>query len=233
MPCADPSARPIIALRGISLSREGRRILDSINLEVRRGDLLAVTGPNGGGKTTLLRVMLRLIKPDRGSVEYFDADGSPAARLRFGYLPQKNSIDPRFPITTREVISSGLLSSTELDPAERRARVEETLDLVELRGHADNAIGTLSGGQLQRALMGRALVARPEILVLDEPLSYLDNRFEHRTYDIISSLPKETTVIIVSHQMSVLAGITTRHAIVDRTLCECHAHHHHVPRTCD
>lgn len=233
MPCVDSSRRPVIALRDISFSRDGRQILSGVNLEVRRGDLLAITGPNGGGKTTLLRVMLGLVRPDAGTVEYFGADGSPAGGLRFGYLPQKNSIDSRFPVTTCEVISSGLLSSNGIGRAERDSRVGEMLDLLELRGHADSPIGTLSGGQLQRALMARALVSRPEILVFDEPLSYLDSRFEQRTYDIISSLPKETTVVIVSHQMSVLAGITTRHVIVDRALSECHSHHHHVPTACD
>lgn len=233
MPCHDPSARPVVALRDVSFSRDGRSILNDINLEVRRGDLLAITGPNGGGKTTLLRIILRLARPDAGTVEYFGRDGAPVRTLRVGYLPQKNSIDSRFPITTREVISSGLLSSDGLDAAERGRRVDEMLDLMELQGHSRQPIGALSGGQLQRALMGRALVSRPEMLVFDEPLSYLDSRFEQRTYDIISSLPNETTVIIVSHQMSVLAGMTTRHFMVDRTICECHAHHHHAPVACD
>lgn len=233
MPCVNPSCQPIITLSGINLSRDGREILRDVNLDVRRGDLLAITGPNGGGKTTLLRVILRLLKPDSGTVEYFRPDGTAAKELRFGYLPQKNSIDASFPITTREVISSGLLSAGGMSKAEREEKVEAILDLVELQSHAEHPIGALSGGQLQRALMGRALISEPEILVLDEPLSYLDNRFEQRTYDIISSLPKDTTVVIVSHQMSVLAGITTRHFIVDRSLSECHAHHHHAPTACD
>lgn len=233
MPCVNPSNEPVIRLRDISLSRDERVILSDINLEARRGDLMAITGPNGGGKTTLLRIILGLQRPDAGSVEYFGADGAVARQLKFGYLPQKNSIDARFPITTREVISSGLLSSKGMPRSERDRRIEEALELMELTSHADHPIGALSGGQLQRAMMGRALISRPEVLVFDEPLSYLDSRFEQRTYDIISSLPKDTTVIIVSHQMSVLAGITTRHFIVDRTLSECHAHHHHAPVACD
>ncbi len=233
MPCVNNHENTVISLRDACVTRGERIILDNVSLDVRRGDLLAITGPNGGGKTTLLRVMLGLVRPDTGGVQYFNADGSPASYLRFGYLPQKTSIDSHFPITTRELIASGLLSSAAMPEEERKIRIGDMLDLMELRSHADHPIGTLSGGQLQRALMGRALVSKPEILVFDEPLSYLDARFEQRTYDIISSLHKGTTVIIVSHQMSVLAGITTRHCIVDRTLSECHAHHHHAPRTCD
>lgn len=233
MPCVNNTGIPLISLRDVCIDRGERRILSGVSLDVRRGDLLAITGPNGGGKTTLLRVILGLLKPDSGSVAYYNADGTPARGLRFGYLPQKNSIDSHFPITTREVIASGLLSSSAICADERGRRIADMLDLMELRSHAEHPIGALSGGQLQRALMGRALVSKPDVLVFDEPLSYLDARFEQRTYDIISSLPEETTVIIVSHQMSVLAGITTRHCIVDRVLTECHAHHHHAPTTCD
>ncbi len=233
MPCVEPLPQPIITLSDVSFARDNRVILSDINLDVRRGDLLAITGPNGGGKTTLLRIILGLLAPDKGSVSYFTPEGHPARQLHFGYLPQKNSIDSHFPITTSEVIYSGLLAAKSLPAAERTERVTEMLKLVGLESHANQPIGALSGGQLQRALMGRALISRPEILVFDEPLSFLDSHSEQRTYDIISSLPKDTTVIIVSHQMSVLAGITTRHFIVDRTLSECHAHHHHAPIACD
>ena len=127
---------------------------------------MAVTGPNGGGKTTLLRLMLRLARPTGGSVEYLDGDTS-ARSLHIGYLPQKNMIDSRFPISVREVIASGLMNGSNPKISPTDPRVEETLRLIELESHASNPIGALSGGQLQRVLLGRALVSGPAVLILE------------------------------------------------------------------
>lgn len=212
----------VIRLSGISMDRDDRRVLTDVNFSVDRGDFVAITGPNGGGKTTLLRIILRLLKPTAGTVDYFDAEGNPVGRLPIGYLPQKSMIDSRFPITVSEVIASGLLGAKGMAKAERRDRVDEIIELTALRSHADVPIGRLSGGQLQRTLLGRALVAKPEILVLDEPLSYVDKRMEHRIYEIVGNLAGSTTILLVSHEMSTIAGMATRHIIVDRTVTPCH-----------
>lgn len=100
----------IISLTDISHRYDDREVLSDINLEVRRGDFIAITGPNGGGKSTLLKILLRLLKPTAGSVAYFDPNGNVTNALTVGYLPQKNMIDSRFPITVREVVAAGLLS---------------------------------------------------------------------------------------------------------------------------
>ena len=202
-----------------------------MSLTINRGDFIAVTGPNGGGKTTLLRIILRLLDPTSGTVTYL-RDGHPCQRLHIGYLPQKNMIDSRFPISVKEVISSGLLGNGNNTSGKQPHDVEEVIKLVELQAHASAPIGTLSGGQLQRTLLGRALISRPEILILDEPLSYIDKHFEEHIYRIISDIAPHTTIILVSHEMSVISTMANRHIIVDHTLHECIAHRHFVPTDC-
>lgn len=210
----------VIKLTGIGMRWNDREVLSDVNLSVDRGDFLAITGPNGGGKSTLLRIILKLLKPSAGTVEYFDRDGNSCRNLHIGYLPQKNMIDSRFPITVREVISSGLLGRTanECDPHGRE--VEDMLRRVELTSHADNPIGALSGGQVQRTLLGRALISRPAVLVLDEPLSYLDKHFESQMYGLLTELAARTTILLVSHDMNVIDGMANRHVIVDRVLMQ-------------
>ncbi len=223
---------PAIRLSGIGMKWEHRNILSDVNLTINHGDFIAITGPNGGGKTTLLRIILKLLKPTSGKVEYLSPMGETTERLPIGYLPQKNMIDSRFPITIEEVIASGLLSEKGIDNSALKKRVEEILELVDLSDQSRQTIGTLSGGQLQRALLGRALISHPSILVLDEPLSYIDKRFENKLYNLINSLPPSTTILLVSHEMSVISGMATRHIIVDHSIHECTSHHHFIPSPC-
>lgn len=211
----DTDLRPaLIELRGVDFVRGQRTILSGVNLTIRRGDFVAVTGPNGGGKTTLMRLILGLLKPTRGTVVRRQR------KVRVSYLPQKNAIDSQFPITVREVIASGLV---EPDSGGLVDRMLREMELVE---HASKPIGVLSGGQQQRALLGRALISNPEMLVLDEPLSYVDKHFEERIYDIIRRLASKTTIILVSHEITTVAAIANRHIIVDRTLTVCSSAHH-------
>lgn len=211
----DTDLRPaLIELRGVDFVRGQRTILSGVDLTIRRGDFIAVTGPNGGGKTTLMRLILGLVKPTHGSVE------RKQHKVRISYLPQKNAIDASFPITVREVIASGMVEP------DREGLVDKMLREVELTEHASKPIGILSGGQQQRALLGRALISNPEMLVLDEPLSYVDKHFEERIYEIIRRLASKTTIILVSHEITTVAAIANRHIIVDRTLTVCSSAHH-------
>lgn len=215
-----PAASPLIELSGVAMERPGRMVLSDVNLRINQGDFLAVTGPNGGGKTTLLRIILRLLAPTAGTVTY-----SPQL-TSVGYLPQKNRIDAMFPISVTDVIASGLLTVKDISAAERRSRVAETLELVELTSHARHAIGEISGGQLQRALLGRAIISRPDLLVMDEPLNFIDKHFEERTYQILQRMAERSTIVLVSHEITEIASMATRHIIVDGSVHECHSAHH-------
>lgn len=221
----------IISLENVGLQRGGKVILENVDLSISKGDFLAVTGPNGGGKTTLLRIILKLIRPTTGSVNYLNI-GAKVDRLPIGYLPQKNMIDPRFPITVKEVITSGLIAIKDISDARRAELVEQAIATVGLEERRDFTLDRLSGGQLQRTLLARAIISSPQILVLDEPLSYLDKQFEHRVYDIISDLAPTTTIILVSHEMSRIASMANRHIIVDHKLEECTADHHYFAIDC-
>lgn len=216
----------LIGIDDITVRFDGKTILDHISLNVEKGDFMAITGPNGGGKTTLLRVMLRLLKPSSGRVIYYCGD-TPTKRLRIGYLPQKSNIDTRFPITVGEAIKSGQIKGL----SARRSRQDEedfkrVVDLCGVGGYLDSTVGVLSGGQLQRTLLARALVSNPEVIVLDEPLSYVDKTFERQIYSMMEDLAKEHTIVLVSHEMSVISGMANRHIIVDRGIHECTSHHH-------
>lgn len=222
----------LIEIEDVSVRFDRKDVLEHVSLTVDRGDFLAITGPNGGGKTTLLRVMLKLLKPSSGNVVYYQ-DGHPAKHLKVGYLPQKSNIDTHFPITVAETIRSGLIKGLFSRPSKEDLEVmAHYVDLCGVRDYLNLPLDALSGGQLQRTLMARALVSQPELIVLDEPLSYVDKTFERQIYSMMENLAKEHTIVLVSHEMSVISGMATRHVIVDHGLHDCHAHHH-SPVDCD
>lgn len=215
------SPQPIIELRDVCMDygHAGLPALENINLDICKGDFLAISGPNGGGKTTLLRIILKLLAPTKGSVTYYDNRGGKTKHLHIGYLPQKSAIDTRFPITVREVIESGLLHRLwNRTSAQDRTALEETIEQCEVAPFLHKSIGELSGGQLQRTLLARAIISRPDVLVLDEPLSYVDKQFERQIYGIMDEITHRATIILVSHEMTVISGMANRHITIDRTL---------------
>lgn len=220
----DSTAPVLISLSEVEKTYNDRTVLGNVNLDIHQGDFIAVTGPNGGGKTTLLRLILKLVAPTRGKVQYL-------GNFKIGYLPQKNMVDSRFPITVRDTIAMGLLG-TGIKGSEASDAVNRMLHTVDLAAYADASLSQLSGGQLQRALLGRALVSEPDLLVLDEPLSYLDKKFERRVYEIVKSLKGRCTVILVSHEVSEIAAMATRHIIVNHALHFCHSGSHFVHYDC-
>ena len=225
----------LITLDNVGMQFDKRFVLDDVNLQIHKGDFFAITGPNGGGKTTLLRIILKLIHPTFGTVKYWNNDEE-VKELKIGYLPQKNLIDGRFPISVREVIASGLLGNKSMFAkytSEDKAKIDEIMQRMGVEQLANMTLGSLSGGQMQRALLGRALISEPEVLILDEPLSYVDKRFEHQIYNMIEDLAKNTTIILVSHEMTAINPIANRHIIVDRTIHECHASKHCITTCCD
>lgn len=228
MPC-----EALITLENVAMRYGHEPVLTDVNLTLCRGDFMAVSGPNGGGKTTLLRIMLRLLKPTSGTVTYFDGEGKPANHLRIGYLPQKNLIDHRFPITVEQTVVSGMFSGWGLRrPAGWRERLEEVASMLGLKPFLHKPIGQLSGGQLQRTLLGRAIISRPELIVLDEPLSYVDKHFEQQIYSVVAELAEHSTILLVSHEMTVISTMANRHILVDHTLSTCPQKHHAPAISC-
>ena len=166
-------------------------ILRNVNLTISDLDFMGVIGPNGGGKTTLLKLILGELKPIKGSVEYFPL--VPGENL-FGYLPQSVSIDKKFPITVIDVVLSGLIGSKGImgrySQRDRRL-AQDMLHRIGIEHLKNKAIGELSGGQMQRVFLSRALISHPRLLILDEPNTFVDNKFEKELYDLLKEFNKE------------------------------------------
>ncbi len=202
----------LIEIKNISAGYEGKIVINNINLTVFRQDFLGIIGPNGGGKTTLLKVILGLLKPTCGEV-IFDSD----AAKNTGYMPQTNQIDKKFPILVSEVIVSGLMSEN-LSKPEKRQRTIEICQTMGLETIISKPIGTLSGGQLQRVLLARAVINDPQLLILDEPNSYVDKHFEHHFYEYLQEINKKTAIILVSHDIGTVISNVKNIACVNETL---------------
>ena len=210
----------IIAIENVWLSYTDKNILEDINLDIYQGDFLLITGPNGGGKTSLLRTILRLQSPTKGQITFF-RQGEPVSSLDMGYLPQKNSIDSRFPITVEEVVASGLMGNTKKGNTkfDSKKEIDEMLDLMGITALRNKPIGVLSGGQLQRSLFGRALISKPEMLILDEPASYIDRQFGNRMFEILRDLSSNgTTIMMVSHEIEPFITLSNRNLYINHIL---------------
>jgi len=205
---------PAVELVDISLSLGQVPVLEEVNLRVEADDYLAILGPNGGGKTSLLKVMLGMLAPDRGEVRVF---GKPPRRARgtVGYVPQQARFDLDFPIRVQDVVLMGRLRDGE------RAAAAAALDRVEMGALASRPIGALSGGQMQRVLIARALVQKPGLLLLDEPTASLDERIGRGFWELLDELAHEMAVVVVSHDIGAISRHVGGVACLNRKL-----HHH-------
>ena len=184
---------PIIEIKDLSAGYNGKTIIENISLTVFENDFLGIIGPNGGGKTTLLRTILGLLKPYKGTISFFD-NGVPCDNIAIGYLPQYSKIDKEFPISVYEVVLSGLSKNKPLFRSytkEQHEQVKQTLEEMQLIPFAQRPIEALSGGQLQRVLLARAIVSKPKLLVLDEPNTYIDRRFQDQMYEMLNNINKQ------------------------------------------
>lgn len=216
---------PIIEIKNLSAGYDGRTVLHDVNLTVYDRDFLGIIGPNGGGKTTLIKCILGLLKPTGGEILHHPCPPSPSEtanyQLSMGYLPQYSSIDRKFPITVEEVILSGLSSQKSLTSrftAPQREQARRIIARMGLEGMEQRAIGALSGGQLQRALLGRAIISDPQVVILDEPSTYIDKRFEARLYQLLAEINKECAIILVSHDIGTVLQQVKSIACVNETL---------------
>lgn len=188
-----------------------RRVLTDVNLSISRGNFIVLTGSNGGGKTTLVRLMLGLMRPTAGRLWRMP-------HIVMGYQPQYQHIDRQFPITVEELVLTGL--QNRLRPWQRfrdehRQRVAALLERFDLAPMSRRLVSQLSGGQLQRALFARAVVSEPDLLVIDEPDTYLDARHKQLLYDFLGHITPETAIVMVSHDAYVPAHLAGIHLHVD------------------
>lgn len=205
---------PAIELRNVSFAYNGAPVLEDVSLSVPPREILSVVGPNGGGKTTLLRVILGLLTPGRGEVRVF-GKAPHAARRAVGYVPQQVQHDLRFPVTVRDVVLMGRLQerfggwTTQAD----RAAAHRALADVDLPDYGPRPYQALSGGERQRVLVARALAGEPQLLLLDEPTANVDPGGERRLSGILEQLRGKLTLVMVSHDLSLAT------ALVDHVLC--------------
>ena len=210
----------LIELSDITAGYDGKVVLRDVSLTVWKDDFLGIIGPNGGGKTTLLKVILGLLQPTSGNLRFFK-DGKPCDNIKIGYLPQMNNIDKKFPISVREVVASGLTSQKPLFKSyskEQQNRIDIVLEEMKIADLAMRPIGELSGGQLQRVLLGRSIVSKPDALILDEPNSYVDKRFESHFYELLERINTESAIILVSHDIGTVLSMVKNIACVNETL---------------
>lgn len=214
------ASSPAVELRGVSFAYGEAPVLLDVDLTVERGEFLGIIGPNGGGKTTLLKLLLGLLRPDAGRVRVLGRAPA-AARGSMGYVPQTASFAADLPVPVRDVVLMGRLGPglrigrwTEADRAAAR-RAMERLELTEL---ADRPAGRLSGGQVQRMLIARALAMEPELLLLDEPTSGVDVRMGESLYGLLREMAGEVAVLLVSHDVGVISREVDTVACLNRRL---------------
>lgn len=212
----------IVSIKDLWVVREGHPVLEDINFELDEGDFLGLIGPNGGGKSTLLKVMLGLIKPDRGEVRIFGLEPSHARRY-VGYVPQKTLFDPNFPVTALEVVLMGRYSITGLfrrySRTDREAALQ-ALEAVGMRDLAEREIGVLSGGQQQRVFVARSLVSQPRLLLMDEPTAGVDAPQQTEFYELLCRLNRKMgiAIVLVSHDLTAVSKYVNKIACLNQRL---------------
>lgn len=211
---------PVIEISHLYFAYDKQSILEDINLTVEEKDFLAIIGPNGGGKSTLLKLILGIIKPQKGSIRVLGK--APAKSLtHIGYVPQNTNINTDFPIKVIEVVMMGHVEGKRPLFGYGKHEVLCAMGALEQVGMADYAqtkIGSLSGGQRQRVMIARALCAHPKILILDEPTSSIDITGQREIYELLKTLNEEVTIIVVSHDISVILEYANKAAHVNKNL---------------
>lgn len=221
---------PAIEVQDLSFSYDRLTALKNVSFKINEGEFAGIIGPNGGGKTTLLKLLLGFLTPTKGSVKIF---GKPPSKVRqcMAYVPQTVHYDPEFPISVLEVVLGGKLSKLPWFgrfPKKEVGAAKESLEKMNLANFADRSFGSLSTGQAQRALFARALVSHPKILLLDEPTACVDHQSESQIHHLLHSLPKDITVLMVTHDLQTILEdvqkVLTVHGTVDflgpKEVCE-------------
>jgi zinc transport system ATP-binding protein len=214
------ASRVIVSLEKIRVDYDGLVVLEDVDLSVYENDFLGIIGPNGGGKTTLLRLILGLVHPSGGEVKVFDTTPE-KSREFMGYVPQHSRFDFDFPASIQEVVLMGRYRHSGLLKRYDRTDREITADALEKVGMLDlkyRQIGKLSKGQQQRVLLARALVSEPKLLILDEPTASVDTTMQTGLYELLAELKEKMTIILVSHDISAVSVHVDKVACLNRRL---------------
>ncbi len=207
--------KPILQIKKVNFAYRKQKVLTNVSLSVEDHDFIGIIGPNGGGKTTLVKIILGLLRPMGGSIS------SSLDKSEIGYLPQGNQVDESFPITVREVVASGLEHGLKIGIGIRRSekkKVQEMLEKVGLESLQHRSIGELSGGEFQRAMLARAIISSPRLLVLDEPDTHVDNQFEMELYNLLKVLNATMAILLVSHDIGTISPYIKTIACVNKDL---------------
>lgn len=218
------SSGTVIELRGVSFAYGAVPVLEDVDLVVPPGEFLGIVGPNAGGKSTLLKLVLGLLEPTAGTIRVLGR-GARVASREIGYVPQYPAFARDFPLTVEQVVLTGRLGRGRLlggYRAKDREMARWVMTQTEIADLAQRRIATLSGGQLQRVLVARALACEPQILILDEPTANIDMRVESDIFDLLRALNRRMTILVVSHDVAFISAYVQRVACVNRTLL-CHA----------
>jgi len=213
----------IVSLKDVWVYLDGVPVLEEINLSIYGNEFLGIIGPNGGGKTTLLKVILGLIQPDKGEVNVFGKPPEEGGRF-IGYVPQHSLFDREFPVSVLDVVLMGRTGKMGLFKRYSKEDVEislNTLETVDMLKFRDRPIGRLSGGERQRVFIARALVSEPRLLLMDEPTTSVDKHLETGLYELLEDLKKEIAIVMVSHDI----GAVSVH--VDKIACLNHRLFYH------
>lgn len=214
--------RTIVSLRGVGVAYDGCTAIEGVDLDIYDDDFLGIIGPNGGGKSSLVKAILGAV-PHSGRIEIAESLRK-GTHYKIGYMPQVSQFDRRFPISIRELVMSGLqtergflgfYSSRDKHLAEHLLREAGIADI------GARPIGEVSGGQMQRALLCRAVIAEPRLLILDEPTNFVDNRFEHELYAMLQRLNERMAVVMISHDLGTITSVVKSIVCVNR-----HVHRH-------
>jgi len=209
----------LISLKNICFGYSQEAVIEKVNMDVSEGDYIGMIGPNGGGKSTIIKIIMGLIKPWSGEVVMgTNKYGKP---VMIGYLPQYHQFDTSFPITVQEVILSGLIGNQNSHLRFNKNQKAEAKILIKTLGLENvqyRSIGELSGGQMQRVFLGRALISNPDLLILDEPVTYVDNRFENEMYKLLQQINKHTAILLVSHDVGQIVSFVKTIACVNHFL---------------
>lgn len=211
---------PAVEMKGVWFSYDRTTVLKDVTLTLKQGDFLGIIGPNGGGKTTILKLLLGVLKPDRGTIRIL-GEAPHDANHRIGYVPQNTDLNITFPISVMEVAMMGRLSRSRIGrPYSRndRSKVEDALRKAGMWEQRDTPVGRLSGGQRQRVFIARALATDPEVLFLDEPTASVDPEFEVDLFDFLRELNSTVTIVTVTHDVGVISRNVKSVACVNRTL---------------